>query len=234
MRKSSSLALFTVLALASATGRAQDAVFPAPAPTPAAPPPALNEVVTPLPADTAAPAGPLHGRLQVGLSFLPMAVGQFHGASGAMAETADAAFAYGAGLSVGYAVIPGIFVGVAPQAIFNVRPKDAGVAQDLGAAGSGDREYDLMLRVAAYFHTPAEGTDVYAEVLPGYSVISRSGGGPSAKGPVVGVGAGATVDMWSRAFATLGAGYQWGFQKVHSIEAWTRYVRLTVGGGVRF
>jgi hypothetical protein len=32
----------------------------------------------------------------------------------------------------------------------------------------------------------------------------------------------------------MGAGYQWGFQKVQSIDAWTRYVRITVGGGVRF
>jgi hypothetical protein len=233
MRKSTSLALFTVLALAAATSRAQEPVVPAPAPLPAPPPPALNEVVIPAPAGNTAQAGPMHGRLQLGLAFLPMAAGQFHGASGAMSETADAAFAYGAGLSAGYALIPGLVVGVAPQVILNVRPKDGGAAQDLGASGSGNKEYDLLLRVA-YAYTLAEATAVYAEVLPGYSVIARSGGGPSAKGLVVGVGAGGMLDLGSQTFATLGVGYQWGFQKVQSIDAWTRYVRVTLGSGVRF
>ena len=46
------------------------------------------------------------------------------------------------------------------------------------------------------------------------------------------------MDLGDRAFVNLGAGYQIGFQKVSqadlNLDNRTKYVRVVLGGGVRF
>ena len=46
------------------------------------------------------------------------------------------------------------------------------------------------------------------------------------------------MDLTNLIFATLGGGYEWGFQSVDiagdKFPARTRYVRVNLGGGVRF
>src|SRR5947209_1201675 len=68
-------------------------------------------------------------RVQLGLSLLPMGVGRFTASPGGMTTTADAAFTAGVGVSASYVVLRGLSIGLAPQAIFNVKPKE-----DPGAA----------------------------------------------------------------------------------------------------
>ena len=243
MRKLSTLVGLTLFALA-ASARAQDA---APAADTAAPP-AGDAAVTPAPAAAAAKAAPTAGdaadaqvdaqpavsrrKIQLGLSFLPMAVGKYPAGPGAESPFVDAAFAYGVGLSAGYEVLHrgphSLVVGIAPQATFNVKARDEG--------GEAGRQYDLMVRVA-YAYTIIDTISVYAEVLPGYSIITIPPG-DSAKGLVLAFGVGALMDLTDRIFANLGVGYEMGYQKSAAVgidvDANTKYVRVALGGGVRF
>jgi hypothetical protein len=218
MRTTSTLLGLSLLALA-APGRAEEA-----APTPAT----VSGEATAAPATG---ADTVSGRkLRVGLSFLPMGMGKYSYSTGLGKVTADAAFAYGVALSASYEVIPHLWVGVSPQAIFNVKLK----APDVGTENPTARQYDLMARVA-YALSITDNTTVYAEVLPGYSLIT-SDAGP--KGLVVAVGAGAMMDLDDRFYVNLGGGYEIGFQSwvdgKNVNESRTRYIRIALGGGVRF
>ena len=59
-----------------------------------------------------------------------------------------------------------------------------------------------------------------------------------AKGLVVAAGAGLVMDMTDRVFANVAVGYQVGFQTVSqmgmSVDNNSRYLRVALGGGVRF
>jgi hypothetical protein len=226
MRKLSTLAGMTLFALA-ATASAQEA---APAAGTTAPAPAAAVA-----AATPAPVQPEGARrkIQVGLSFLPMGMGKYtFSDTYTTTASSEAYFAYGFGLSAGYELLPGLVVGIAPQVIFNVQPKPLEAANPAVA-----REYDLMVRVA-YGLKVADIISVYAEVLPGYSRISPSDDASPSDGLVVAFGVGCAVDMTDRFFVSVGGGYQMGFQSqtegVHQMQLRTKYVRVAMGGGVRF
>ena len=140
----------------------------------------------------------------------------------------DAAFAYGAALSVSYEVLPHLLVGLAPQAIFNVQEKTPQIWAEAVS------EYDLMARVA-YMYPLVEAINVYAEFLPGYSLIKNSAG---SAGLVLAFGAGFAIELTDRVFANVAGGYQIGFQKwdngATSLESQTRYIRVALGAGVKF
>jgi hypothetical protein len=242
MRKASTLVGLTLFALA-ATASAEEAT---PAAATAAPP-AGDAIATPAPAASATPAGnavaapapalpvPAVSRrkIQVGLAFLPMAAGRYT-FSDTFTSTASSEtyFAYGFGLSAGYEVLPGLVVGVAPQVILNVQPKPSEFVHPPAA-----KQYDLMARVA-YVYRAADTISVYAEVLPGFSRISPSDDTIQSTGLVLAIGAGCTMDMTDRFFLNIGGGYQMGFQNQaagsHQMELRTKYVRVALGGGVRF
>jgi hypothetical protein len=216
MRKASTL-LIGVVSLTSfalsAPARAGDV------PPPAPPPPTMT-------VDATSPVPP--GRLQVALSFLPMSLGSFTSAPGGMLTTQDAAFAPGAAVSVVYEVVPGFLVGIAPQVITNVTPKEDTSHVAL--------EYDVMARLV-YAYRPADTIALFVEALPGYSLIKPSDGDVS-KGVVLAFGAGVAVDMSSRLFVSLSGGYQVGFQKLPAQDlnhdARSTYVRVALGVGMRF
>src|SRR6476646_9225449 len=83
---------------------------------------ARSQDATPVVTEAAAPAP--HRRLQLGLSFLPMSRGKFKSSYGGMPANLDAAFAPGVQISVGYEIVRGLSVGLAPQLLFNVKPKE--------------------------------------------------------------------------------------------------------------
>jgi hypothetical protein len=92
-----------------------------------------------------------------------------------------------------------------------------------------------MARVA-YALKVATRIALYGEGLAGYSVISPPTG-DSAKGWVLGLGAGGMIDVVHRVFLNAGAGYQWGLQMI-SIDGIvhgdnTQFVRLILGAGMR-
>ena len=180
------------------------------------------------------PAAPKHRKILVGASFLPMALGQYK-FSDTFTTTAstDAYLAYGVGVSASYEVLPGLFVGLAPQLIFNVQAKPA----DNVPYSPAMMELDLMARVA-YGYRVVDTISVYAEVLPGFSDLIPSDDASPSRGFVLGFGVGCTVDMTDRFFLNIGGGYQIGFQNqkegIHTLELRTQYVRIAMGGGVKF
>jgi hypothetical protein len=218
MRITSTLiGLTTLFALGGGSAHAQ---------TPAAAMPGAQPVAV---APLAEPAAPAARKFHVGLSFLPMGMGKYIYSPDTMSTVkSDAAFAYGFGLSAGYEVLPRLVVGVAPQVIFNVKEK----APEIISAPV--LEYDLLARVA-YVLPVVDGTSIYAEVLPGYSVIMNDAG---AKGVVVAFGLGANIDLSERVFVSLATGYQVGFQSwsegTNTFQTRTRFIRMAIGAGVRF
>jgi hypothetical protein len=236
MRKVSTLVGLTLFALAAPAGAQETS----PAAATAAPPTGDANSATDAPSAGVASAAPApveaaasRRKIQVGLSFLPMAQGKYTFSDTFTSTTSsEAYFAYGIGLSAGYEILPGLVVGLAPQVIFNVQPKPSDAAYPAVA-----RQYDLMARVA-YELRVVDTIAVYAEVLPGYSRIAPSDEASPSSGLVLAFGAGCAVDMTDRFFVNLGAGYQMGFQSqsqgIHQLELRTKYVRVAMGGGVRF
>lgn len=226
MRVASTLVGLTLMAV-SPLARAAGAGAPSDAVPP--PPPAAVETA---PAATPAPA--TQRRFDVMLSLVPMEGGKYTTPLGlGQTVTTDASFAYGFVLNFNARVFKGLSVGLAPQVLWNVQSKESpSQLMSLGAS----KEYDLMLRIA-YTQPLVDGIGVYAEVLPGYSILTPPMG-KGAKGAVLAVGAGVSMDLTDRIFASIGGGYQIGFQALkvsgESADNGTRYIRITLGGGFRF
>jgi hypothetical protein len=230
MRKASTLVGLTLIALGAAA-RAEVPAAPVPAPPVAAPAPAPVDVaVAPAPAPAAVGRA---RRIELGLAFLPMAFGKITSPFGTKEITGGASFAYGGSFALSYRVFAGLSLGFAPQAIFNVQYKV--YPSQLMAPGAAT-EYDLLARVG-YTIPIVESVAVYAELLPGYSIIALQGASP-AKGLMLAMGGGVAMDMTDRVFANIGAGYQVGFQSVSqmgmTLDNNSRYLRVALGGGVRF
>jgi hypothetical protein len=170
-------------------------------------------------------------RREVSLSLLPMGLGRFTQSGGGMVTTDDAAFSYGLAAHIGYAVIPGLTIGLVPQLILNVKPKVQ--------PGDAATEIDLLARIA-YSQQVVDSIGLFVEVLPGYSLIHPpNSAGDNSMGLVLSFGGGVTMPLSERAFVTFGAGYQVGFQKLPPADKApegpsTRYVRVAIGVGTKF
>jgi hypothetical protein len=198
---------------------------------PAAPPaPVVTAPVAPPVADTpavaaeTAPPAPAR-RFQVGLQFLPMPLGDLSAEQAGVRVDTESRFAFGGGLVVGYEVVSGLVLGVAPQVITGAKPRDE--------AQSADKEYDLMARIAYRYSFPGVAA-VYAELLPGYSIYYPVGT-DAAKGFVLAGGVGCEIDFSDRLYVNAGAGYQKGWQAITSTSDYrTSFVRVALGVGARF
>ena len=143
----------------------------------------------------------------------------------------------GCASGIGYRVLAGLSVGVAPQVVFHLSSKDSAGYPVI----ESEKEYDLMARIA-YAYTVIPKLDVYAEVLPGYSLVTYNqiilgSQAPRARGIVVGGGLGAAFAITERFFPNVGVGYQLGFQTSHGIrdnDVKTKFLRIALGGGVKF
>jgi hypothetical protein len=234
MRKAGMLVGVALLALTN-VARAQDNAGAAEPSASAAEPaaaPAGDRAASTAPEAVAGPKSRMH----LGLAFLPMVLGKTGGGQEVLFPTRDAAVAFGIGVSLGYEVAPGLSVGIAPQALYNVKGKDN---PDPSAT-----EYDIMARLV-YARAVVPKLAVYAEVLPGYSVISLPSWATNIegaqvsnpKGFVLAFGAGAAMDIANRFFVNAGVGYQLGYQKGSAGSAdfdyKTKFVRFALGGGVK-
>jgi hypothetical protein len=185
---------------------------------------------------TAAPTAPANN-FQVGVAFLPMLLGRVATGPSGGDTSSNLDFTYGVGLSFGYRVFAGLSVGLAPQVIFHLTSKDSAGYSVIDS----EKEYDLMARLA-YVYAVSPKLDVYAEVLPGYSLVTYNrivlgSQAPRARGIVVGCGLGAGFAITDRVFANAGVGYQLGFQVSHGIgdrDVNTKFLRIALGGGVKF
>jgi hypothetical protein len=184
-------------------------------------------------------------KMHVALMFLPMSNGSFTAVYGGMPATLDAAFAPGGAISVGWEVAPGLTVGLAPQLLLNVKPKEDPITTDPAAS----MEIDAMVR-AAYAYPLTDTIAVYAAVLPGYSLVKPKTGDP-AKGLVIAGEIGGIMNLTERAFVSLGGGYQKGYQtrtdtsrmkdmngvetvKMVTTDVRPEYWRVALGVGYRF
>jgi hypothetical protein len=142
----------------------------------------------------------------------------------------DAAFAYGVSLSAGYEVLPNFVVGLAPQLLLNVKEKEPEIKTE---GDTAVKEIDVFVRLA-YEYPVVETIRVYAEALPGYSLIRNNAG---SKGFILAGGVGAVMDIADRYFLNVGAGYQVGYQKWSegsiTYDTSTRFIRVLLGGGMR-
>ena len=84
-------------------------------------------------------------------------------------------------------------------------------------------------------------TRIYAELLPGYSIISLSSSYPSGvsspTGFVLAGGVGAMMDVTDLIFVNLGIGYQYGTHTTTyfgmDFDVKTQFLRIAIGGGVK-
>ena len=245
MRTKTAILSILATSLLSYSAIAQEEAAPPPegaAPAPEAAPAAAPEAA-PAPAPemappaAAAPAAASDTKFQAGVSFLPMLLGKLSGSGG----STDLAFAYGVVPVFGYAVIPGLTVGIAPQFIFNVKPK---------GESSSATEYDFMARIA-YAYPVIPKLTAGLEILPGYSMISLPSAAKNVgqgvtvsnpKGYVIAFGATAAFDVTDMIFVNLGIGYQMGLQSATASAAGrsasgdykSSFLRLAIGGGVKF
>ena len=219
------LVLFGLVSTALAQGEAPI--------TPVTEPTAAPAEAAPAPAVASAPAN----NFQIGVVFLPMLLGRLATGPSGDDTSSNLDFAYGVGLSFGYRVFAGLSVGIAPQIVFHLTSKDSGGYPVI----ESEKEYDLMARIA-YAYAVSPKLDVYAEVLPGYSLVTYNkivlgSQAPRARGIVGGGGLGAAFAITDRFFANAGVGYQVGFQVSHGIsdrDVKTKFLRFALGGGVKF
>jgi opacity protein-like surface antigen len=233
MRKLSLIAALTLFAWA-VSARAQDET-----PTPeGSAEPASSEAE---PAGAAAePAASPASKMQLGIAFLPMVLGKLTAGASNDNSTYDISTAYGIGLSFGYNVIAGLSVGIAPQVLFGLTAKDDVSGYEMI---SSEKEFDIMARIA-YAYPVIPKLTVYGELLPGYSIVTydksiMGSTPPKPKGLVLAIGAGAAFDVTDLFFVNLAVGYQLGFQKTSpegsdTQDVKTRFLRIALGGGVRF
>jgi hypothetical protein len=201
-----------------------------PSPTVAAVTLALAALAAPSAADAnpewREPGGP---RNRAGLQLMLLPAGSIELEGLGLAGSTDTAVAYGISLHVEGALGQFLTLGLAPQMIFNVQDDDSGEATE---------ELDLMARIAAWYPTAGR-LAPYAYLAPGYSIIFPfTEDGESAKGFVIGFGAGAHFSLSSRMYATAEVGFQLGFQGTEiagqDVNFETEYLHLSLGAGSRF
>jgi hypothetical protein len=246
MRKLGLFVGLTLFALAGSARAQDEAPAAAPAADPAAAPaaepgaaPAEAPAATPAVATEAAPApAAAETKMQVGVAFVTGLLTKYGTTNpfNGQSVSSDAAMPFGVGISFGYNVIPGLSVGIAPQFLFNIKPKD-------NYSGAAAKEIDLMARIAYMYHV-IPNLALGLEVIPGYSIISLSddmkGGADisSPKGFVIAGGLNALFDINDQFFANLAVGYQMGWQKTSvggvDFDGKTKGMRLALGGGMKF
>jgi hypothetical protein len=170
--------------------------------------------------------------LRLGISLAPMPGGKLKTSSPLGSQDVDLAFAFALAPVLDYSINQFLFVGLAPQYIFNVKGKD-----DTASAGS---ELDLRVRVGGNAKV-ADTLMLYGYLAPGYSILMRPeesrGGADNAKGFVLGFAAGAMLSFTPVLFGTAELGYQVGYQKStlagNDIDAKTNFLHIGIGLGYR-
>ena len=169
--------------------------------------------------------------LRLGITLAPMPANKVKGSVAGLSGEGDLAFAFALAPTLDYSINQFVFVGLAPQYIFNVKPKDGD-----NSAGS---ELDLRLRVGGNAKI-ADTLMLYGYLAPGYGIVmpgGDSGGIDNPKGFVLGFAAGAMLDFTPSVFGNAELGYQVGYQKTTAsgldIDFKTNYLHIGIGLGVR-
>jgi hypothetical protein len=172
--------------------------------------------------------------LRLGVTLAPMPAGKLKGKVntplGVIEGDTDLAFAFALAPVLDYSINQFLFVGLAPQYVFNVKAKDGG-----DSAGS---ELDLRLRVGGNAKV-ADTLMLYGYLAPGYGIVMPGGdyNGDNPKGFVLGFAGGAMLDFTPSLFGNAEVGYQVGYQKVSAggldSDFKTNYFHVGIGLGYR-
>jgi hypothetical protein len=171
--------------------------------------------------------------LRLGITLAPMPTGTLKTGLGDVEKSDSSAFAFAIAPTLDYSINQFVFVGLAPQYIFNVKTKD-----DSGSAGS---ELDLRLRVGGNAKV-ADTLMLYGYLAPGYGFVmmpddAKVAGVDNPKGFVLGFAAGAMLDFTPSVFGNAELGYQVGYQKTTAgavdFKAKTNFLHIGIGLGFR-
>ena len=167
------------------------------------------------------------------IEMLPMGSGKTSINGESMSK--DTAFAYGVSAKFDYAINPYFSVGLAPRLVLNVKATD-------GTDDEAGKQYDLRARLAG--HYPVQpGLDIYAAVMPGYSIVTASQDGINAATGFALAGAvGATYNVTPSVFLGAEVGYQRSFTTQEQTILGTKlssdvdlsYLHIGLGAGTRF
>jgi hypothetical protein len=231
--KTFSAVVFSLMGLASLSARAEDAPAAAPpTPAPGASAPSDPTAAPPTAAATATPTAADATKMRLGLNIVPMPIGSLKSNVAGADTSLDTAFAFGVMPIFDYKLHPNFFVGVSPLYIFNVKGKDA-----MGDAAS---ELDIQLRLGG----GAPLTDklgAYGYLSPGYSIVMlpqavKDAGASNPKGFMLGIHAGAMMDLASNVFVNAELGYQLGFQKMSiggtDVDSKSNFFQIGLGAGI--
>ena len=172
---------------------------------------------------------PSSARLGVVLS--PMPSGTLKGSFGPFTTESDTKFAFGIMPTLDFSLNQFLFVGVAPQYIFNVNADDRD--------GDAASELDLRARIGGIAKI-ADTVRVFGYAAPGYSIVMLPDdldGVDNPKGFVLGFAGGAAFDLAPSTYLTAEVGYQIGYQTTEVLnndeDFKTNYLHLGVGLGFR-
>ena len=171
-------------------------------------------------------------KARIGIVLSPMPTGTLKLEAGGFSGDTDAKFAFGIMPTFDFSLNQFLFVGVAPQYIFNVMPDDGD--------GSAGTELDLRARVGGIAKV-ADAVRVFGYLAPGYSIVMLPDDGfvpvDDPKGFVLGFAAGAAFDLAPSTYLTGEVGYQVGYQTTelanNDVDIKTNYLHLGVGLGFR-
>lgn len=163
-------------------------------------------------------------KMRLGVVLSPMPLGSFKGQPGA---DGDAKFAFAVMPTFDFGLNQFLFVGLAPQFIFNVQ-QDA-------ATGDAGQELDLRARVGGIAKV-ADTVRMFGYVAPGYSIVMRPNkpmGQDNPAGFVLGFAGGAALDLSPTMYLSGELGYQLGYQTANDLDFKTNYFHVGLGMGVR-
>jgi hypothetical protein len=168
------------------------------------------------------------GTVRLGLDLVPTPAGILSSRTQGTETTVGSVFAFGVMATADVDLHPHLFAGVGVNQTFHVRAR--------GTSGDANNQLDLLLRVGAIIGI-ADGARLYGYLAPGYSFVGDTEQHPSARGPVVGVHAGAMFDATPRLYLAAELGYQQGFQQA-TIDGVTdrfsaSFIQVGLGVGVR-
>jgi Outer membrane protein beta-barrel domain len=169
--------------------------------------------------------------MRLGVVLSPMPAGTLKGTAFGVTDSADTKFAFGIMPTFDFSLNQFLFVGLAPQYIFNVKP-------DQGDADSA-QELDLRARIGGIAKV-ADTIRVFGYAAPGYSIImlpDSADGIDNPAGFVLGFAAGAAFDLAPSTYLTGEIGYQVGYQSTkllnNDVDFKTNYLHVGVGLGFR-
>ncbi len=179
--------------------------------------------------------------MRLSLTLAPMPMGTIKSGANGKENSTDLGFAFAIAPAFDYSINQFLFVGLAPQFILNVKPKD----EMPNVKNDAWKQLDLRVRVGGNAKI-ADTAMLYGYLAPGYSMLmlpdsAKTAGVDDPAGFILGFAAGAMYDLTPDVFLNGELGYQVGYQKVSGTfmgvkvegDSKTNFLHVGVGLGLR-